>query len=600
MSLTLEQIREILLTPTSNKLTISEAIKHEERVKFHTQQTINGNYRRRGALNDYLSWVRGLLPADKFTLFLHLFRYPVKTTILSESIFSSFGRVFDSNNKVEQVDFSDPDLKVDWESFNTDFLRKWETEGLEVLKSRVNSVMVIDLSIDQLTERPEPYFYFLDIGSVVDISMNGNDIEWIMFRQSDNRVVALCDKYYRVLEMKEGSSTEVKMLILEEGHDLGSTPAKFFWETPISYEKPVIKKSPITPYLGNFDWSLFFSMSKRHLDTYAPFPILSGFEEDCDYSAENGDTCENGFLKDQNGFYYPNRASGDGDSVLQKCPICSERNSLAGAGSYIEVPVPDESNGNSDLRNPVSITTVPRENLDYVTDESIRLDLEIYQAITGDLGETINTQAINSDQVFSFFESQRQKLMPIKKNFEIAIKWVNESICKMRYGSSFIGYTIDLGNEFYLIDENVLLDIYNDSRKKGLSSVLLDELEDQYNATKYKNNLSKLSRINILNNLDPMRHKTVEDVSHMYEMGQISFEDFYLKTNFSSLVMRFERENMDVLIFGSLLDFNEKIRRIKEILVSYIGEPPIQLNTNKNTSNNGKERFESTGTSEES
>ena len=569
MSLTLNQIKEILLNPTENKQAISNAVIHEERVKFHTEQTINGKYRKRGALNDYLNWVRGLLPSDKFTLFLHLFRYPVKTTILTDKIFNSFSRVFDSNNKIEQVDFVNPDLKVDYEEFNANFLRKWETEGIEVLKSRVNSIMVIDLPELQTTDKPEPYLSFVNIDSVIDISMiDESSIEWIIYRGVDNEVIVLCDKYYRVLEMKNGSITEIKSVKLEEYHDLGSTPAKFFWSTPLSYDNPILKKSPISSHLGSLDWTLFFSMSKRHLDTYAPFPILSGFQEDCDFSAENGDTCDNGFVKDQNGFYYPNRA--DGDSSLKKCPICSERNSLAGAGSYIEVPVPDESNGNVDLRNPVSITTVPRENLNFVTDEAMRLDLEIYQDVTGDLGTTINTQAINSDQVFSFFESQRQKLMPIKINFEIAIKWVNESICKLRYGDDFIGYSIDLGNELYLIDQKVLLNVYTNSKKDGLSSIILDELEDQFNQTKYKNNLSKLSRIKILNHLDPLRHKTSEEASKMYSEGIINYETYYLKSNFSSLIMQFERENMDILMFGSLLNFNQKVNRIKDILLSYI------------------------------
>ena len=520
---------------------------------------------------------------------MHLFRYPVKTTILSESIFSNFSRIFDSNNKVDQIHFLDPNLKENWDEYNATGLRIWETEGMEALKSKINSVMVVDLDSEQKTDDPAPYFYFLEIGSVIDISMKGNDIDWIIFRQSEDEFVVICDMYYRVLKMREGSTTKIEGIILESSHGLSYTPARFFWETPINYDKPIVKKSPITPYLGDFDWYLFFNMSKRHLDTYAPFPILSGFEEDCDYSAENGDSCDNGFLKDANGFYYPNRTDSN-ESALQQCPICASRNQLAGAGSYIAVPIPDEANGNVDLRNPVSITTVPRENLDYVTEEALRLGLDIYQAITGDLGETINTQAINSDQVFSFFDSQKQKLMPIKRNFEMAIKWVNETVCQLRYGDSFTSYSVDLGNDFYLVDENILLDLYTKSKKEGLSGVFLDELQDQYNDTKYKNNPSKLARIKVLNNIDPMRHKSMVEVSEMYGLGQITYVDFFLKINFSSLVMRFERENMDVLVFGNMLSFDEKIKRIKDILESYI---------NQNTLNNGEqERINNTGESE--
>jgi len=591
MSLTIDQIREILRNPTNSKRRISRAIDHESRVKFHTQQTVDGTYRDRGALNRYLNWVRGLLPVDKFNIFLHLFRYPVKTTILSDKIFANYSKVFESSNKIEQIDFMNPDLNEDWDDFKFDIFRRWETEGMEVLKSRINAVMIVDLEVEQVTERPSPYFYFLDIDSVLDISMNGSVIEWIIFQQSEDYISVLCDGYYRLFKMQDGSKTEIDRIEIENPHDLGSTPAQFFWETPIDYDEPIVKKSPITPYLGDFDWSLFFSMSKRHLDTYAPFPILSGFEEDCDYSAENGDTCEGGFLKDQNGFYYPNRTSGNGDNGLQKCPVCSKRNALAGAGSYIEVPVPDEANGNVDLRNPVSITTVPRENLDYVTEEADRLELQIYQSITGDLGGTLNTQAINTDQVFSFFEGQKQKLIPIKRNFETAIRWVTSTMCKLRYGSSFDKYTVDLGTDFFLIDENLLLTLYTKAKDSGLSSVFLDELQNQYNDTKYKNNPSKLQRINILNNVDPFRHKTSAEVTEMYAANQITYEDFFLKINFSSLLLRFERENMDVLTFGEFIPFAQKIQNIKDTLVSYIGDAPKLLNTNLNILEDDKERY---------
>ena len=65
----------------------------------------------------------------------------------------------------------------------------------------------------------------------------------------------------------------------------------------------------------------------------------------------------------------------------------------------------------------------------------------------------------------------------------------------------------------------------------------------------------------------------------MYAAGQIEWEDFYTKVNFSSLIMRFERENTDVLSFGSLLSFDAKINRIRETIMSYVTENETDSST---------------------
>ena len=112
--------------------------------------------------------------------------------------------------------------------------------------------------------------------------------------------------------------------------------------------------------------------------------------------------------------------------------------------------------------------------------------------------------------------------------------------------------------------------MYQEAKSAGLDDVVLDMLQEQFWATKYRNNPEAQQRVNILLHLEPFRHLSKAEVRDMYGADQIEYEDFYLKQNFSSLIMRFERENTDVLSFGSALSFDAKINRIRETILSYV------------------------------
>ena len=62
----------------------------------------------------------------------------------------------------------------------------------------------------------------------------------------------------------------------------------------------------------------------------------------------------------------------------------------------------------------------------------------------------------------------------------------------------------------------------------------------------------------------------------MYEAGKIMFEVCMLKTQFSDLIARFERENGSIIEFGSNINYADKIKKIVEVMNTYIIEnkPP--------------------------
>jgi hypothetical protein len=56
--------------------------------------------------------------------------------------------------------------------------------------------------------------------------------------------------------------------------------------------------------------------------------------------------------------------------------------------------------------------------------------------------------------------------------------------------------------------------------------------------------------------------------------------DYYLKINFSTLIGRFERDNISVQSFGNLLEYPAKINAIRDGLLSYIQQPEaVQIQT---------------------
>lgn len=569
MPLSVEQIRERLKAPKRRKK-IADAQAHERRLRFHSQPALSQRDAGRAA-TEFLDWVRLMLPEDKYLNFVALFRYPVKTVELMEKIYTALEKVFDGRDPVRQYNFASPELAQDWEEYRNGKLgtRFWKTKGFEAMQIAINSLVVVDLPPDQVTPRPEPYYYLLDIGEVLDYEMNGSRMEWVAFEQDgeeDTENIAVFDsEFYRLFSSKDGHYPDE--LIAEVPHTLGYCPAQWFWSTPISWDEPECKKAPATTQLDSLDWLLYYSISKRNLDNYAAWPIYWGFAQDCDFEDQQaGMYCDGGFLRGPDHQYLIDvRTSG-----VRPCPVCSTKR-LTGVGSFVEVPPPGPENDKADLRNPVDIVTVDRASLDYNVEEINRLQSEIYLAMTGGHNTgPINNQAINADQVSAYFEGRAQVLRSIAKNFEMAMQWADDTVCRLRYGATeYLGSSISLGTEWYLYSADDILEAYNAGREKGSPAPVLDMLQEQYYATKYRNNPEMQERTRILSNIEPLRHMTASEAREMYRAGEIGFEDYYVKVNFSSLVLRFEREQISLQEFGAGLSFDVKIRAITEILYSY-------------------------------
>jgi hypothetical protein len=517
-------------------------------------------------LTVFLDWVKTLIPKDKYRIFVSLFQFPTPTIKLTNTIFNELERVFDGKNPSNNYQFTDTTYRDDWEWYKQEKLHEpavWRKKGWDAVKTAINSILIVDLPQEQSGEYPEPYFYFLDIENVIDYSYKNGKIEWIIFKQPGNKIAAFDDTYYRVFQLNKKG--EVISEPVETEHALSFCPARFFWSTELNQKSPDLKKSPLSPQLANLDWLLFFSISKRHLDLYAPYPIYSSYEADCDFeNNETGDYCDGGYLRDSNNQYKVHR-----DGTVSQCPVCAEKR-LAGVGSFIEVPVPTKDE--PDLRNPVNITTIDKSSLDYNVEEVKRLSEDIFTSVVGFGGDTQQKQSINEMQVAANFESKTSVLNNLKGNFEAARKFVDDTCCILRYGENFLSSSISMGTEFYIYSVDDLYAQFDKAKKNGGSDAELDAISEQIITTEYRNNPTQMQRMLILKQLEPYRHYTFDELMRLQEKTLLNKDLLQIKINFSTFVDRFERENTNIIEFGSQLEFDKKINIITEKFKEYVRE----------------------------
>lgn len=577
MALDLNQIKQILQKPTKRQV-IQKAANMQKRLRFHTETNIAvSDINQPTAL--FLDWVRNLLPKDKYNIFLQLFKFPLSTPAVVEDVYRELERVFYSRNSSSSYQFTDSELAEDWADYRKNKLNEpdiWKTVGWKKMQVSINSILVVDLPQVQMSARPEPYFYWLEIEDVVDYEMvNDTEFKWIVFRQPNRRIAAFDDTYIRVYQLNE--KNEIASLVSEATHNLGYCPARFFWSTQLNEKNKDLKKNPISKELSNLDWYLFFSISKQHLDLYAPYPIYSAYAADCNFeNNETGDYCDGGFLRNSSGEY---KILNDG--TVEKCPCCSEKR-IAGPGSFLEVPIPNQAEGIVDMRNPVQITTIDKDSLTYNVEECVRLRNDIIISIAGSGGTVSEKEAINETQVAANFESKTSVLNALKTNFELAQKFVEDTICRFRYGSDFISSSISWGTEFYVFTVKELYNKYEQAKTNGASESELDAITQQILEVEYRNNPLVLQRMLILKQLEPYPHKTLDEVLKLHEKKLLNENYVKLKINFSTLVERFERENINIIEFASARTFSEKIKLITDKLLDYVREENDQAGVSAN------------------
>lgn len=532
------------------------------------------------------------LPEDKQKLFEAMFTAPVSTNELTETIFSEFEKIFEGEDSFVKGDFSTPEIEEDATEYR-DKLQDavlFRTEGMEQLRVGINSILIIDLPEEQTTPLPEPYFYWLDIENVIDIELtrvravrqqdgertDNYKVEYIMFEEQEGIIAFFDEEHYFVFEQDDkGNYT----LLRKEPHSfykengelisgLGQTPARFFWTNSLHSSNPYVKESPISKSLGELDYLLWYKTAQKCSDASSPFPIYSVMVGQCENRNEQGNVCVNGFIE------YVHVQEGSEPIVeMRPCPACSGKK-LVGAGTLVTYPAPDGEEQRIDLRNPVQVLYPEVDALDYIDKRIDTMEDDIFYSCTGwggDSGQN-NTQAKNRDQIHAGFESKITVLNRIKQNIEQAHHWALDGVYRLRYGTSYSGLTLNYGTKYYLKDEEAQREEYKVSKASGMPLYELQRQREELSHYQHRNNPLMLERDKIMMHLEPFPDLSIEQIVNLYNTAPmlVSTEELNLKLRLNELVKRFEREQMNIVGFGSLLEFSKKIEIIRETLLTYI------------------------------
>lgn len=556
----------------SKAYNLPRMIEHQSWVRFH----VDTNMRRKETVPDahFRDMVRSIITPKSYDMFCALMRYPLPTNVLTSVIFDRLSRLFEGRDKSFSYQFTDRGDGVDWEDYRQNVLDEpnvWKTKAWEYFKTEPNCVVVVDMAIraSEGDTKLRPYFYFVTVDRIIDYaSDDAGNILWIVYTDGERKFVyAIDQECYRRFALRDGNV--VREEYSENYHWLGKCPAAFLGDEPISISNCDIKASPITRVLSELDWYLFADISKRHLDTYGSYPIYSGYEAECDYETKTsgGDVihCVHGKMEDDNGNII---LLNDGHPM--PCPRCSSHR-IAGAGQYVEVPAPVD--GTPDMRNPVQILEVDKNSLDYNKENIDALKKYIISVCVGKDENAIDDFSQSESQISAGYERQSTIMQRIKKTFENAQWFVDDTICRLRYGDSYVSCDINYGNDFYTMTTSQLRDRYKKAKDSGATESDLISLRKQITETEYRNSGADFLRVKILEDIEPLLGKSVQEAIQAAQY--VNQDDLKIKVNFQDYVRRFEVENGSVVDFGTNIPYEAKIKQIKKRFVEYSKETNI-------------------------
>lgn len=568
MQLQKNQVQSLIEKRPKRQL-LQNAERHQNRLKLHGETEIE-SIRTNPAYVELLSWVESFLTRDKYKRFCQLLRLPVVSLEITQDIYQEYFRIFEGQNPFFNYEFSNPDNS---DSFKT-YLKKglkdfnfFKTIGFEQLKYSINSILVVDMPSDG---EGNPYYYFIDVSKVVDIKSDKNGtIEHLIF-QVDSKTVAVYDsEAYRIYKI-DGTKI-IGEPVVENFHGLGYCPASYFWNKNLKGSNTIEKKSPVTDVLGRLDKYLIEDTFKEYADLYGTFPIITTYEELCNFEG-----CDNGFISED--FTLIESGIETIQTRRTKCPSCSDSEEI-GPGTIFEIPVP-QTTDDPNLTNPVSIISPDTKSLEYVKQKLVEYADKIREVTIGTRGRVLDEKQVNETQIFGSFESRQNILLSIASSFEAIHKFANDTVARLMFGDSFLSSTVYYGDQFFLKSVDNLQSEYEKAKSSGEPDEEIDQIYRQILATKYKGNDERIERAWILYNLNPEPHKTVEQSRKLVDFGAMDQTDFVIKSRFNNFIARFEREQTNVLDFGRELDFDVKIATIYDILKTY-----ITINTIENEEN---------------
>jgi hypothetical protein len=503
---------------------IETACRIEEETRFYTERSLSTD--RPPFKREFEKWIKDRLNNDNSEgNFKTALLYPLKTAQFIEDIYTKLSRIWEAQNpyfnityKKENSDYLGIDELVD--------LKWWKNKGWQLLKTNHNCILLVNLPQEQEGEKPEPFIDVIKIQDVIGLIMEGGDIKAIMYKYDSNNVGVVDGYSYQIYPIIEKGKS-IGQATLDSPNIIGECPAFFLSNKLFNSSNKVVRCNPLTNVLGELKEYLYLHTLKNILDPYVFYLFIIKYgTPGCDY--DNGsERCSKGLMtstakgvttRPLKNNYLMNE-SGTG---FKKCPKC---NKSLGVGNEITRPIPTDPL-DKDLSNVIQFAAPPEAILKYGNDYLKSYGDSLKGSILGNKQE-INTAMSHNEVTFRYtIEDQTSVLIGLKSMFDKVIGETTEAKASIIYGSkdAVNEVSIDLGNDFLLLDVQDLYSEKESAGKLGLSTIL--DFNDRIIETKYRNNPDLKLKAKLINAFRPF-DMTLTEVEAGYKAKNISKYDYF-------------------------------------------------------------------------
>lgn len=522
---------------------------------------------------------------DKAGRTMEFMSYPFPIVDHTKDISNDLYKVFNARNPAFYNTFATPQQEVAASAVlgELDIRGFIEKEGKAVLLNKPNTFVVVDKDEDGNV------FIFTVVNERVNSITydHARNIETFSFldktyTENGETIKRYCyyDKstYCVVLEVNGNYRVDVR-----NPHLLGYCPVAPFIAANLNNKDKFNKWNAFAPSLAVLEkWTLYNTYC-NYAEMYGVFPIIQVPKQACSVSE-----CNSGYIT---------HVGASGEDFKTKCQSCAN-STITGAGTVYEIDVAMDKD-EVDARGVVSFTSPPTENLEFELGLQDRRLAAIKKAITG-VNDVLEKEAVNETQVRGLMEDRRKPLLFIAEQLQVLHKWIAKTAVYLQNAITFEPY-VNYGTEWYLMTEQDLQLLYKNAKAEGMPENELSDLYDLLIETKYKSDPRKTERIKILTNLNPAPFNTMDEVYAKMDKGLFGGIDAMIKANFEKYINRFERENIDIVTFGSdaieqgTMSFNSKIDKIYGTLKKYAEDEKSENDTTQPIDEQGSSSVARTG-----
>jgi hypothetical protein len=556
MVLSEEQVQKLLKEP-KNRKAIAQARRHEERILFHSE--VADRKEDIPYYDDFILKVSNiLLDQRKVATFESLLEMPFRTVAINNRIQDIQKKVFESQDSYLELSARQPEQAQDLSEY-LDAIGEsqfWEEEGFTRRYGECNRLLVVDTQPRQGEQAPRPFFYTVGFHQVHDMELEGQEIAYVIFKTGEKERFVIDGSGYRRYEQDQQGNWN---LTTEGTHDLPYCPVHFVVSTPLNERvNPLTRWAATSPVIGTMDRYLFMYTAKNNYELLGAMPPWWTYETQT--SCEDP-ACDNGQLTVEIG----------NETKIVECKDCKNRKdaqSMLRAGGIYIVPAPADSQ-DADLRDPIGKVDADRGALDFNSLNVDKLADVIIQSVTGVTSNIVGQEAINEKQVKAQLDSERGSLLFLAKDIAITRKWLVDTLGRLRLGDGYLGSTVNMGTDFFLLSELQEINEYNQLRTSGLSRHMLMVKQDQIRQRMMKGKPRLQQRSLILEAIEPLTQSSVAECQQLYATGLLSTDDLLVKIHFADLVRQFEYEYGDLVEYRRSSPFTERVEDIKTKLYNY-------------------------------